>query len=84
MRDDYNYFCCINTKKNKVLLEPDIDGANVMIADADQLEKATKDVLEIFNNPAGVKLCYTLSGGHSTTDLEKCNIIKKTVIKHTP
>lgn len=70
--------------QNKVLLEPDIDGANVMIADTDQLEKATNDVLQIFNNPAGVKLCYTLSGGHNTSDLEKCNIIKKTVINHNP
>lgn len=68
----------------RVLLEPDLDGANIMVATEKKLEEATRTFLSLFDGFNGVKLCFTLSGGHRPDDLKKLNIIKKTVLVHSP
>ncbi len=75
-----DYRTVADLMSGSVLLEPDLDGANVMVADGKVLEQAAEDFLEIFDTPAGVKLCYTLTGGHSTKDMNKCNVVKRKLI----
>ncbi len=66
----------------RICMEPDLDGANTMSASAEQLQKATLDWLGVFGAHAGVKLCATLSGGHTADDLVKMNVLKQTVLEH--
>lgn len=68
-----------DSMSGKVLLEPDLDGANLMIADDATLKKSVEDFMQVFPDTSGLKLCFTLSGGHNTQEIEKCNVIKDTV-----
>jgi hypothetical protein len=68
----------------RVILEPDIDGANVMVASEKDLGQAALDWLEVFGAHKGVKLCATISGGHRLDDLEKVNVLKRTVLGTRP
>jgi uroporphyrinogen-III decarboxylase len=79
-----DYSPVVEQMAGTVLLEPDLDGANILIADEKQLEIAANDFVKTFPGPAGVKLCYTFSGGHDTNDMLKCNVFKKQMIKRYP
>jgi hypothetical protein len=63
-----------------VLIEPDWDGANIMIADEMDLKKATADYLSLFNDFRGVKVGFTFTGGLRPDDIKKANIVKQTVL----
>lgn len=76
-----DYLPVAKLMSGKVLLEPDLDGANVMISNESELGKAVEYFKVVFKNCAGIKLCYTISGGHSVDDLRKCNVIKNKVVQ---
>lgn len=64
---------------NRIVLEPDLDGANVMIATREQLREAVQIVYELFAPGKGLMIGATLCGGHKSDDLAKMNVIKQTI-----
>ena len=64
---------------NSIVLEPDMDGANVMNADRHQLAEATKEIRDVFAPGKRLKVCATLCGGHQLDDLEKMSAISLTL-----
>lgn len=67
----------------KLLLEPDLDGANLMCATENELRAAIDDFLTVFDDPRGISLCATICGGHRVDDLAKLNVMHDTVLKRT-
>lgn len=78
LRDDYTPIA--RALAHRVLMEPDIDGANVMSASEDELRTAIQDCQHVFAHLPGVKFCATLCGGHRVDDLAKVNVLKRTVM----
>jgi uroporphyrinogen-III decarboxylase len=64
---------------NTIVLEPDLDGANVMLATRPQLAEATRVVCAVFAPGRGLKVGATLCGGHRDDDLEKLNAIREAI-----
>ncbi|MFP4056970.1 MAG: hypothetical protein ACLF0G_08880 [Candidatus Brocadiia bacterium] len=65
----------------RMVLESDIDGANVMVASAARLRRAATDWLEVLGPFSGAKLGATLSGGHRPDDLAKVGALKAAVLE---
>jgi hypothetical protein len=62
---------------NEITMGPDIDRTNTPTATAQELADAAMAVHKAFSSCKGVKLCGTISGGHSPEDLEKFNALKR-------
>ncbi len=65
---------------DQIVLEPDFDGANMMIATSDQIAQATQQTMQLFGRGLGLKIGATLSGGHNPDDMAKMSVIKQTIL----
>lgn len=66
-------------RDRQVLLEPDMEGANLMSASADDLRQAATAWMSVFEGMAGVTYGVTVAGGHRVDDLQKLRLIHDTV-----
>jgi uroporphyrinogen-III decarboxylase len=78
LREDYTPVA--REMSGRLVLEPDLDGCKVMVASEDDLKRAVEECLEVFGPAKGIKICATLCGGHHVDDMQKMNVIKKTIL----